>query len=490
MNAALLARFAREAREQMIGCYLGTPQWYPPVLAISYAQERYLVAVLETPGPFCFLAHASPFEGARAPVRLDRLAGAEIQEVSCPDGNRVLQIDVVTRGREWLTLSVVLFGSAGAAFVSRDGVLAESVGRGSTRIGDVPESVLSAEPAELPFRLVIRGRPGAAVPADPASASQASDDGAKVLGPFASALHACETLGQLVLDGAHETIIRRVTRPARRKVESLRRLTANLEADIATAGGHDRERRVAETLAAYQTRIPPGATHVDLPDLYDPDRTIAIDLDPVDSIHIQIEKRFRRVAKLEKSLAHSGRRLGMVRKESEELEASLRLLANARTFSAALKLVEAIRAKFSIELDDRAPPIGGPPKKPEKKTYRQFDLDDHWFAIVGRSNKENDEITFKVAASTDLWFHAHNVAGSHVILKSRGGKDGAPAAIIQRAASIAAHFSKARHSGLVPVIYTQRKYVRKFRGANPGQVTCEREKMVMVPPRLPAGEED
>jgi predicted ribosome quality control (RQC) complex YloA/Tae2 family protein len=77
-----------------------------------------------------------------------------------------------------------------------------------------------------------------------------------------------------------------------------------------------------------------------------------------------------------------------------------------------------------------------------------------------------------------------------VILKSRGGKEGAPPGIIERTASIAAHFSKARHSGLVPVIYTQRKYVRKFRGANPGQVTCEREKMLMVPPKLPEGDDD
>lgn len=490
MNASLLARFAREAREQMIGGYLGTPQWYPPVLAVSYARDRYLVAVLESPGPFCYLARQSPFEGAHAPVRLDRLAGAEIQDVSCPQGNRVLQIDVVTRGREWLTLSIVLFGSAGAAFVARDGVPAETVGRGSTRIGDVPEGVSAAEPAHPPFHLVVTGRPGAAVPADAAAARKAAAEDATVRGPFLSALEACESLGQHILDGAHETIIRRVTRPARRKVDSLRRLAANLEADIATAATHDEERRVAETLAAFQTRVPPGATHVDLPDLYDPDRTLKIELDPPDPIHVQIEKRFRRVAKLEKSLAHSGRRLELVRRESGELEASMRLLERAATFTDALKLVEAIRAKFSIELDDRAPPIGRPSKKAEAKTYRQFDLDANWFAIVGRSNQENDEITFKVAAPADLWFHAHNVAGSHVVLKSRGGKDAAPAVVIERAASIAAHFSKARHSGLVPVIYTQRKYVRKFRGANPGQVTCEREKMVMVPPRLPDGADE
>ncbi len=489
MNASLLARFATEAREQLIGCRLGAPQWYPPVLAIPYARDRYLVAVLETPGPFCFLARRSPFEGARAPVRMDRLSGAEVQDVSCRDGDRVLNIDVVTGGRERLTLSIALFGSAGVAFVSRGGEPAESVGRGSIRIGEAPASIAGAAPAQPPFRLLLAGRPGAAMPATEAEALEAAGDGVTVLGPFPSALDACEELGGRVLDGAHETIIRRVTRPARRKVESLRRLAGNLETDLALAGEHELERRIAETLAAFQTRIPPGAALVDLPDLYDPDRILSIELDPSDPIHVQIEKRFRRAARLEKSLVHSTRRLELVRRESEELEAALHLLERQTSFTDALKLVELIRARFSIELDDRAPPIGAPPRKKEEKTYRRFDLDARWFVYVGRSNAENDEITFKVAAPTDLWFHAHNVPGSHVILKSRGGKDGAPAAVIERAASIAAHFSRAKHSGLVPVIYTQRKYVRKFRGARPGQVTCEREKMVMVPPRIPDGDD-
>jgi len=76
------------------------------------------------------------------------------------------------------------------------------------------------------------------------------------------------------------------------------------------------------------------------------------------------------------------------------------------------------------------------------------------------------------------------------VLRPRGGGDAPPGRIIEQAASIAAHFSKARHSSLVPVIYTLRRYVRKFRGAAPGQVRCERESMVMVPPQLPVGESE
>jgi predicted ribosome quality control (RQC) complex YloA/Tae2 family protein len=163
------------------------------------------------------------------------------------------------------------------------------------------------------------------------------------------------------------------------------------------------------------------------------------------------------------------------------------VLEATSSFNEALKTLEAIRAKFDLDLD-AAPRLAGAPKKREQeKTYRTFDVDPRWFVIVGRSNFENDEITFQVAKPTDYWFHAQGVPGSHVVLRPRGGSDGPSASVIERTASIAAHFSKAKHSSLVPVIYTQRKYVRKFRGARPGQVTCEREKMVMVPPALPDG---
>jgi hypothetical protein len=483
MNASLLAMFADAARAELIGCTLGAPLWYPPVLAVSFGRRAFLVAVLESPGPFCFLAHASPFEGARAPGRFEKLGGAEVVGVSMQGNDRVLYVDALPRReRARVTLSIVLFGSAGGAALRRGDTVLESVGRlaGTDRRPGAPAP---GGPVSPPFYLVADRRPGDAVPVE--APGPASD--ALTLGPFDSVLDACERLGRRVLDGAHETIIRRVMRPARRKVVALGKLAANLEADLAAAAAHADVRREAETLAAYQTRVPPHAPHVELPDLYDADRALRIALDPAEPLHVQIEKRFRRAAKLEKSAVHSARRLELVRREAMELDASLRLLERAASFTDALRLVEAIRAKFSIEIDDRAPPLGKPARsRTPEKTYRRIDLDAHWFVIVGRSNFENDEITFRVAAPTDLWFHAHQVPGSHVVLRPRGGGGGAPPGrIVEIAASVAAHFSKARHSGLVPVIYTQRRYVRKFRGANPGQVVCEREKMLMVPPRLP-----
>jgi hypothetical protein len=120
---------------------------------------------------------------------------------------------------------------------------------------------------------------------------------------------------------------------------------------------------------------------------------------------------------------------------------------------------------------------------------RRFELSGGWTVLVGRSNRENDLLTHKLARQRDLWFHARGVAGSHVVLQRGGRKDNPSRDTLEAAASIAAHFSKARTSGLVPVIYTEKRYVRKPRKAPPGLAVCLREKVLMVEPKLPPGSE-
>ena len=107
---------------------------------------------------------------------------------------------------------------------------------------------------------------------------------------------------------------------------------------------------------------------------------------------------------------------------------------------------------------------------------------------VGRNAKQNDELTLRDARPFDLWMHARGVAGSHTILRVKGRTDNPPGSIQEKAAAIAAWFSKARTSSLAPVIVTQRKYVRKPRGAAAGAVKVEREKVIMIEPALPVGQ--
>jgi predicted ribosome quality control (RQC) complex YloA/Tae2 family protein len=102
---------------------------------------------------------------------------------------------------------------------------------------------------------------------------------------------------------------------------------------------------------------------------------------------------------------------------------------------------------------------------------------------VGKNAKNNDELTLKFAHKDDLWLHAKGVSGSHVIIKHKA-QLAFPASVIEYAAQIAAHYSSAAGSSLVPVIYTPKKFVRKPKGANPGQVSVEKEELLLVEPKL------
>jgi predicted ribosome quality control (RQC) complex YloA/Tae2 family protein len=103
--------------------------------------------------------------------------------------------------------------------------------------------------------------------------------------------------------------------------------------------------------------------------------------------------------------------------------------------------------------------------------------------LVGRTNRQNDALTFKTAAPEDLWFHARGVPGAHVILKTEG--KALPEEAVKEAAALAAFFSQARDEASVPVDYTPRKYVRKMQGAKPGLVTYTHEQTLRVSPAAP-----
>lgn len=102
---------------------------------------------------------------------------------------------------------------------------------------------------------------------------------------------------------------------------------------------------------------------------------------------------------------------------------------------------------------------------------------------VGRSSRANDQLTFAHSSPNDVWLHARSVPGSHVILRWRDPEGSPPARDLEEAARLAAFYSKARSSGLVPVDWTRRKYVRKPRGAPPGSVIPQRVRTLFVEPR-------
>jgi predicted ribosome quality control (RQC) complex YloA/Tae2 family protein len=99
--------------------------------------------------------------------------------------------------------------------------------------------------------------------------------------------------------------------------------------------------------------------------------------------------------------------------------------------------------------------------------------------LVGRNAKNNDLLTRQYASKEDLWLHARDVSGSHVVIKKQPGKN-FPAPVIERAAELAAFYSKRKNDSLCPVIVTPKKYVRKLKGMPEGAVTIDKEDVVMV----------
>ncbi len=107
---------------------------------------------------------------------------------------------------------------------------------------------------------------------------------------------------------------------------------------------------------------------------------------------------------------------------------------------------------------------------------------DSFRVLIGKNAKNNDLLTQKYAYKDDLWLHARDVTGSHVILKYQAGKS-FPKPVIERAAELAAWHSKRRTDSLCPVTVTPKKFVRKPKGMAPGQVIIEKEDVVLVVPR-------
>ena len=106
--------------------------------------------------------------------------------------------------------------------------------------------------------------------------------------------------------------------------------------------------------------------------------------------------------------------------------------------------------------------------------------------LVGRNAEANDKLTLKYSYKDDLWLHAKDVAGSHVLIKYQSGKN-FPKDVIEYAAGLAAYNSKRKNESLCPVAFTQKKFVRKRKGDPAGMVVVEREEVILVEPRLGVG---
>ena len=169
----------------------------------------------------------------------------------------------------------------------------------------------------------------------------------------------------------------------------------------------------------------------------------------------------------------------VARREAEAMDALEQLEALAT--DPALADLRGLRAWRKVQ----GLPEPGAPAAPAPAELPFKVFEDRGFTIlVGRNAQNNDLLTQKYAHKDDLWLHAKDVSGSHVVIRHRAGHP-VPEPVVEHAAQLAGWYSKRQHDSLCPVTVTPKKFVRKPKGARPGQVLVERERVVLVRPGNP-----
>lgn len=257
------------------------------------------------------------------------------------------------------------------------------------------------------------------------------------------------------------------------------RRLASLERTLAESGRADEYKFMGDLLNANRQLLVKGRATVELED-WRSGTNMTVTLNPARSPQQNIDDYYRKSRKASDAVGAAKAEKPHLMREQERLRlAMLRLEAADPDGSS----VEEIAVSLGWDTDAPSSKIHqSAPRLP----YREFALgkDKLW---VGRSSRDNDELTLRYARPQDIFFHVHGAPGSHVILK-RDSKDAAlDKDTITLAAQVAAYFSKAKHAGLVPVVYAEARFVRKPRKAPAGTVSVEREKTIMVRPLPPPG---
>lgn len=257
-----------------------------------------------------------------------------------------------------------------------------------------------------------------------------------------------------------------------------RQSVERMQEELARESRADRYERWGHLLMASPDEVPAGAEEVTLPDLFEEGKPVTIPVDPSKSPIENAQHYYERARRTRRSREEAENRLIETEEKAEEAAALLEELQSIETLSALKKFRKREEDRLARFVDQEDKDI-------ERFPFRRFDLGGGFEVWVGRNARQNHELTFHVAQKYDLWLHARGVPGAHTVLHlpNRDAEPGQRR--IRTAAAIAAHFSKARGSDLVPVMVTERKYVTSPTGAEPGVVRVEREDVVMVEPGLP-----
>jgi predicted ribosome quality control (RQC) complex YloA/Tae2 family protein len=260
--------------------------------------------------------------------------------------------------------------------------------------------------------------------------------------------------------------------------EHERRSAERMMEELDSESRAGRYERWGHLLMAQQDQVPEGAEEVELSDLFEDGAPVTIPVDPAKSPVENAKHYYDRARSTRRSREEAEARLDDTVERAQRAEALLDDLREIDT-------LDGIKQFRSEREQEFAPFVEREDAEVDRFPYRRFDLGDGFEVWVGKNARQNHELTFHAAQKYDLWMHVRERPGAHTVLHlpNRDAEPGRHR--IHAAAAIAAYYSKARGSALVPVMVTERKYVTSPKGADPGVVRVNREDVVMVEPGLP-----
>ena len=273
----------------------------------------------------------------------------------------------------------------------------------------------------------------------------------------------------------------------RQKSQAVRKTVTNLcqrlsrklaiqEKELTATYDRERLRQLGDILTANIHRITKGQTLLQAEDFYDEDmKTIEIPLSPILSPQQNAAKFYKDYARMKTAEKELTRQMEIARDELEYLRSVLDELNRAGTEQELEEIRQELQSGGYVKADSGKRKI-----KQGKLAPMRFESTDGYPIYVGRNNRQNDELTFKLARKDDLWLHASKVHGSHVIISCGGTTP--PDDTVTQAAQLAAFYSETTAGQNIPVDATTVKQVKKVPSGKPGMVIYHTYRTVIVNP--------
>ena len=258
--------------------------------------------------------------------------------------------------------------------------------------------------------------------------------------------------------------------------DRLRRKLAMQEKDYAATQDRDRLRVCGDLITSNLYRMERGQSKLVCENFYDENcAETTIQLDPLLTPQQNAAKYYKRYTKAKTAEKYLREQMEIARRDLEYLESVLEEIQHAEAEQDFIEIRNELRDAGFLRKQGKS-------KKEPKRTARpwEFHTTSGIRVLVGRNNRQNDQLTCKEADHRDIWLHTQKIHGAHVILCT-GGQAVDDDTIVE-AAKLAAWYSQARESGNVPVDYTQVKNVKKPAGARPGMVIYNTCRTVNVTP--------